>query len=119
MRFTKLYVRTLMLAFLTLAASACQTAQKPVSLLPPGSAPTLHPATAPTQAPVSTSQPPAAQLDQAPQKPAEATTPPPPPAAPDHVADLIAQVERAYQAGLANYQAGKKEDAKQNFDNAL
>ena len=108
-----------MLASLTLAASACQTAQKPVSLLPPGSAPTLHPAPAPAQAPVSTSQPPATQLDPAPQKPAEASTPPPPPAAPDHVADLIAQVEKAYQTGLANYQAGNKEDAKQNFDNAL
>jgi membrane-bound lytic murein transglycosylase D len=35
------------------------------------------------------------------------------------VADLIAKVEKAYQAGLANYQAGKKDDAKQNFDEAL
>jgi membrane-bound lytic murein transglycosylase D len=35
------------------------------------------------------------------------------------VTDLIAKVEKAYQAGLANYQAGKKDDAKQNFDEAL
>ena len=32
---------------------------------------------------------------------------------------MIARVEREYQQGLANYQAGKKEAAKQNFDNAF
>ena len=37
----------------------------------------------------------------------------------DPVADLIARAEKEYQAGLANHQAGKTEEAKQNFDNAL
>ena len=37
----------------------------------------------------------------------------------DPVADLIAKAEKEYQAGLANYHAGKSDDAKQNFDNAL
>jgi membrane-bound lytic murein transglycosylase D len=38
---------------------------------------------------------------------------------PDPIADLIAQAEKEYQAGLAAYHAGKAEEAKQNFDNAL
>src|SRR5579863_1989617 len=99
MRFTKLYVRTAVLASLIFTVAACQTAQKPVSLLPPGSAPALKPANpaTPTQAPVSTAQPAATQLEQTPaQKPAEASAPAPAPAAPDHVADLIAQVEKEY-----------------------
>jgi len=37
----------------------------------------------------------------------------------DPVADLIARAEKEYQAGLANHQAGKIDEAKQNFDNAL
>lgn len=60
---------------------------------------------------------------QAEQTPAPAAIPqepaPPEPTAPDAIADLIASVEKEYQAGLANYQAGKIEEAKQNFDNAF
>ncbi len=37
----------------------------------------------------------------------------------DAVSDLIARAEKEYQAGLANHQAGKVDEAKQNFDNAL
>jgi len=37
----------------------------------------------------------------------------------DPVADLIAQAEKEYQFGLANYHSKKTEEAKQNFDNAL
>ncbi|MGA8763771.1 MAG: LysM peptidoglycan-binding domain-containing protein [Candidatus Sulfotelmatobacter sp.] len=37
----------------------------------------------------------------------------------DPVADLIARAEQEYQAGLANYQAGNGEAARQNFDNAF
>src|ERR1019366_7692032 len=37
----------------------------------------------------------------------------------DPVGDLIARAEKEYQAGLANHQAGKIDEAKQNFDNAL
>ena len=32
---------------------------------------------------------------------------------------LLHESEKEYQAGLANHQAGKIEEARQNFDNAL
>jgi len=62
-----------------------------------------------------------AQPQEAPaQKPESTETPTPaPPPVSDPVADLIARAEREYQAGLANHQAGKNDEAKQNFDNAL
>ncbi len=121
MRFANLYVRTAVLASLILAASACQTAQKPVSLLPPGGAPALKPTppSAPATAPAP--QTAVAQPQEAPaQKPesTEAATPTPARVS-DPVGDLIARAEKEYQAGLANQQAGKTDEAKQNFDNAL
>jgi membrane-bound lytic murein transglycosylase D len=121
MQFANLYVRTAVLASLILAASACQTAQKPVSLLPPGSAPALKPTPPPAPNPVPGPQAEVAQPQEAPvQKPesTEAVAPAPAPAS-DPVADLIARAEKEYQAGLANQQAGKTDEAKQNFDNAL
>jgi membrane-bound lytic murein transglycosylase D len=120
MRFVNLYVRTAVLAALILAASGCQTAQKPVSLLPPGNAPALKPIPAlPAAAPVP--QTAAAQDQQAPAQqpaPAEATSAAPAPPS-DPVADLLDRAEKEFQAGLANHEAGKVEEAKQNFDNAL
>src|SRR5208282_4065573 len=57
------------------------------------------------------------------QKPAAAEPQTKPPVAqalqPDPVADLIAKVEKEYQAGQDNYQAGHLEAAKQNFDSAF
>jgi membrane-bound lytic murein transglycosylase D len=119
MRLVNLYVRTAVLGSLILVASACQTAQKPVSLLPPGSAPALKPTPPPAPAPGPQAE--AAQPQEVPaQKPESTETPTPaPPAVSDPVADLIARAEREYQAGLANHQAGKNDEAKQNFDNAL
>jgi membrane-bound lytic murein transglycosylase D len=122
MRFTKLYVRTTVLASLILAASACQTAQKPAALLPPGKTPALKAAPVPATAAAQTQQPATApQAEQPPQKPTEpeATSQTPPTLASDRVADLIAQVEKEYQAGLANHEAGRADEAKENFDNAL
>ncbi|MGA8342242.1 MAG: LysM peptidoglycan-binding domain-containing protein [Candidatus Sulfotelmatobacter sp.] len=125
MRLAKLYVRTAVLASLALAACACQTEQKPVSLLPPGKAPALKPATPSAQVPATASTPAPAQAadDAQPQKAAqiESTTATDSAAAPapDPVADLITRAEKEYQAGLANHQAGKTDEAKQNFDNAL
>jgi membrane-bound lytic murein transglycosylase D len=121
MRIT-LYARTAVLASLIVAACACQTAQKPVSLLPPGSAPGLQPAPAkPASAPAPDAS--AAQANAQEQVPAQEPAPtfqtPAPQAAADPIGDLIAQVEKEYQAGLENYQAGKHDEAKQNFDNAL
>ena len=111
------YCRALVIVSL-LAACACQTAQKPASLLPSSSAPSLKPA-APgpnaTTTPQPDAQPSQASSQAAPeQKPTESA-----PAAADPVADLIAQVEKEYQTGLANFHAGKPEEAKQNFDSAL
>jgi membrane-bound lytic murein transglycosylase D len=126
MRLAGLYIRTSVLASAALAASACQTAQKPVSLLPPGKAPALKQAPAPaTTASAPTTS--TAQADDASaqksaaQKPTPAETVSQAPAAPvsDPVASLIDKVEKEYQAGLSDHQAGKTDEAKENFDNAL
>ena len=121
MRLANLYLRTTALASLIWVGSACQTAQKPVSLLPPGAAPSIQPAVVVAPAPVSASQAVAPQAEAAPQKPAptEPTPPAPSATASDPVADLIARAEKEYQAGLANHEAGKTDEAKENFDNAL
>jgi membrane-bound lytic murein transglycosylase D len=126
MRFANLYVRTAVLASLILAASACHTAQKPVTLLPPANAPALKPTPPPTQTPAPGPQNTVAQSAVPQSEEAPAQKPNPPKAAPepsaatsDQVTDLIARAEKEYQAGLANHQAGKTDEAKQNFDNAL
>ncbi|MGB8773113.1 MAG: transglycosylase SLT domain-containing protein, partial [Terriglobales bacterium] len=94
----------------TLAATlACQSAQK-TSFLPPAQAqaPALVAAS-------NTPDPPQQKPLAAPAKPQSK------PSAPsvDPVADLIAGVEKEYQSGQANYQAGHLEAAKQNFDSAF
>jgi membrane-bound lytic murein transglycosylase D len=105
MKITKLY---LLIAPLVLASPACQTAQRPAALLPPpqANAPALTTATAHVSQPKASPKP----------KPPE---PVKPEAKPDPVAELIAQVEKEYQAGQDNYKAGKAEEAKQNFDRAF
>ena len=118
-----------MLASLVLAACSCQTAQKPVSLLPPTTAPALKPTPPAAQVPTPVAKPAVAQTQNvpaqkspSPQSPApangtataQASSP-----TSDPVGDLVARAEKEYQAGLANHQAGKTDDAKQNFDNAL
>src|SRR5271157_6513570 len=101
MRLANPYVRTVVLAYAALAAAGCQTAKKPVALLPPTTAPALKPAAqAPAPAPAAATQPAAAPQPAQPapaQKPAEASSPAPPS---DPVADLIAHVEKEYQTGL-------------------
>src|SRR3984957_17540619 len=124
MRLAKLYVRIAMLACVGLAACACQTAQKPASLLPPGKAPALQSYTPPGQLPTNPSTTAPAQAEGAPPQKAgltESAASPDSAPAPtsDEVADLIARAEKEYRLGLANQQAGKTEEAKQNFDNAL
>ena len=124
MRLAKLYVRTAVLAALAVAGTACQSAQKPVSLLPPANAPALKPAQPSGPGPAAAPQSQATQgQDEPAEKPAapvsqdaalQASAP-----TPDPVADLVARAEKEYQAGLVNHQAGKIEEAKQNFDDAL
>src|SRR6202453_5519494 len=93
------------------ATLGCQSAQK-ASFLPPAQAqaPTLVAAVKPPDSPK--------------QKPAAAAEPQSKPVVPqalevDPVADLIARVEKEYQAGQDNYEGGHLEAAKLNFDSAF
>jgi membrane-bound lytic murein transglycosylase D len=133
MRVVKLQIRIAGLAFIALAGCSCQTAQKPVSLLPAKSAPALTAATAapspqraqPASAQLAPAQeftPSQAQIeDQIPSavEKVEKTESQPTSEASDSVADLVSKVEADFQAGLADYQAGRKDAAKQEFDNAF
>jgi membrane-bound lytic murein transglycosylase D len=136
MKFAIPHLRTAILACLVLAWSGCQSAQKPVSLLPPGSAPSLSAAGAPASKPAGSG---AAAAQGQPSKPdssqkAGAVAPVqastqdssqaasqanPTPATSDPVGDLVARVEKEYQAGVVNYKAGNTDAAKLNFDNAF
>jgi membrane-bound lytic murein transglycosylase D len=90
---------------------ACQTAQK-TAFMPPAQA--QAPSLMAAGGPPDPRQKPAAAA-------AEPQAKPQPPQAlqADPVADLIAKVEKEYQAGQDNYQAGHLEAAKQNFDSAF
>jgi membrane-bound lytic murein transglycosylase D len=114
-------MRITALALLALAGSSCQTEQKPASLLPAKTAPPMilpAPAPAPTQSQAEAA--PQSDTQVRPQSNSvEAKPAPPPPAVSDPVGDLVASVEKEYQAGLANYQAGHADAAKQNFDHAI
>jgi membrane-bound lytic murein transglycosylase D len=130
MRLTSLHIRIVTLA--SLIAAGCGCAQRPVSLLPPGTAPSIKP-TAPVASPstqVASAAPASVQQQekqeqtkpaQAPEpaKPEPADTAQPATAAPDQVAQLIAKAEKEFQAGLDSYHAGNTEDSKQHFDHAL
>ena len=115
-------MRMAVLAGLVLVGSSCQTAQKPLSVVPPGMPPPL---TAKAVAPAPQRTQPAAPLPgtQNEQKaqptadanPESATLRP----ASDPVGDLVARVEKEYQAGLSDYRAGHTDAAKQDFDNAF
>src|SRR5438477_9461442 len=116
MRITKL---SLLIAPLTaglLASTACQSAKRPATFLPPAQtqAPALKAA-----APVAKPTNPANQ--QQPVRPvATITAPAPKPKQkPDPVAEVIVEVEKEYQAGRDNYKAGHLDAAKQNFDRAF
>jgi len=108
MKIVKLYLLMAASVALVLGSTACQTAQRPATLLPAGisAAPAVHPTPAP-----------------APQSAADATTVATTQtqvnAQPDAVAKLIAQVEQEYKIGEENYQAGHLEAAKENFDRAF
>lgn len=113
-----------MLASLILTVSACQTAQKPAALLPPSSAPALKPAASAPQPqeqaePAQVAPQPQPETDSKPVSDESAASQSQPVPPPDPVADLIAQVEKEYQAGLSDYHDAKNEEAKQHFDNAL
>ncbi|HEY7615887.1 MAG TPA: hypothetical protein VH744_03715, partial [Terriglobales bacterium] len=88
------------LILLALAGTGCQTAQRPVSLLP------SH-ANAPGLA---RSKPEPVAVFQLPQEQVPET---------DHVAELIASVQKEYQAGDADFQAGRLEAARLHLSRAF
>src|SRR5229473_1474422 len=107
--------RTLAIVFAAALAAttiSCQSAQKQTFIPPPqAQAPAITPASkAPEQPPAKSAKP---ALEPQPK-----ATPAAQPARSDPVADLIAKVEKEYQAGEANHQAGHLDAAKQNFDTA-
>ncbi len=88
-----------------LGSLGCQTSPRPVALLPEkqASAPALK---RPPEGPPPVEKPASLQ-------------PSLPETKADPVADLIAEVEKEYQAGQTNYQSGHLEAAKENFDRAF
>jgi membrane-bound lytic murein transglycosylase D len=108
MRIRKLYLLIAALVALVLGSIACQTAQRPATLLP--AAKSTAPALSASPAPA----PPAnADIKAVPATKTQAET------QPDPVAELIASVEREYKIGQDNYHAGHLEAAKENFDRAF
>jgi len=95
------------------ATLACQTAQKQSSFIPPAKA--QAPSLIAAATPENVSAKPAVSANSESQTKAQAVQAP----AVDPVADLIAHVEKEYQAGQDNYKAGHLEAAKQNFDTAF
>jgi membrane-bound lytic murein transglycosylase D len=107
MRIRKLYLLIAGIIALVLASTGCQTAQRPAALLPPGqaTAPALKVAAPPQPQPAAEAKPAVPPASVTPKS--------------DPVADLIAQVEKEYQAGQDNYKAGNPEAAQANFDHAF
>src|SRR3989454_2365182 len=116
MKLLKLYALIAPL-LVVLATTSCQTAQKQKPLLSPAqAAPPALTSKASPSASASRSQAaaqPAQTEPQASQSEGKSEL------RPDAVAELIAQVEKEYEAGQDNYQAGHLEAAKQNFDRAF
>src|SRR5215468_6917441 len=109
MSFRPLYLLIASLGAALMATTACQKTKASVPL------PATQ-ATAPALSKTSTTHPAAAVVKPAPVvAPAAAKAP----GLDRAVAELMAQVEKEYQAGQANYRAGHLEAAKQNFDNAF
>jgi len=104
MKIAKAHLPIATAAALLLALTACQTR--------PGSS--LLPAQATAPAIVQAAPQPAATP-----APVSQPAPQPPETKPDPAGDLIAQVEKEFQAGQDNYHNGHLEAAKQNFDNAF
>ncbi|MGA9073388.1 MAG: LysM peptidoglycan-binding domain-containing protein [Candidatus Sulfotelmatobacter sp.] len=121
MRVAKIQIQIAVLAALTIACSSCQSAHKPVAVAPPGAPPPLTAKVGPSAQPqASPAPPPADTQSQQPTQAAQVKLQSPAlKPAPDQVDDLLSRVEKEYQTGLANYQAGHADAAKQNFDDAF
>lgn len=111
MRFRPLYANIAPFAA-ALGMCACQSAQRPVAMLPARQA--APPAIATSAGPAADDPKQVSAPKSAPDPVAQAAAP-----SADPVADLIAQVEKEYEAGQQNYSAGHLEAARQNFDRAF
>jgi len=109
MRFSKTYLSIAPLLAWLLLGTACQSG-RPARFLPPAqaTAPELKPVGAPA---------PALPAPTVETKEVEAEVKLVSKA--DPVADLVARVDKQYQAGQVDFKAGRLEAAKQNFDHAL
>jgi len=91
-----------------LGSAGCRSVERPAAMLPPTQASPPALSAHNTPVPAASALPPAAPSLPTETKPQS-----------DPVVDLIQKVEKEYQAGEDNYQAGQIEDAEQNFDRAL
>jgi membrane-bound lytic murein transglycosylase D len=120
MRVTKLQMRIMVLAALVAAGCACQSAKKPIVTATPAAPPPLAAKAlvsgspqAPVQQPQKNSQPQQTEPTGANSQPPSSSP------TPDPVGDLVARVEQQYQSGLAKFQAGNTDAAKEDFDQAF
>lgn len=114
-------LRAVALALVVAGVCSCGSSHKSAAMNPPGVAPAIaapKPAAEPSASAV-VSQPASENQEALKSQPAPAAVSTPSNAPADPVGDLIAKVEKEYQEGVANYQAGQADAAKENFDNAF
>ena len=126
MRFVDLHVRTVLLVGALLGVCACHSAQKPVAVKPPANPPALQPSTKDSATTAQEAKKPGSEQQQAASEPAqngEQSSRPEPAASLAPISDpvtlLVDNAEKKYQEGLTQFHAGKQDQAKQNFDEAL
>ena len=106
-----------------LGGLGCQSAHKPTTggLAPSQAPPPPAQQVKPTKPVVGQKTQPAAKNEPSSQARNQSSSPakPKPAAKPDAVAELIARVEKEYQAGLDQYNTGEKDGAKEHFDRAF
>ena len=126
MRFVDLHVRTALLVGALLGVCACHSAQKPVAVKPPANPPALQPSSKDSATTAQEAKKPGSEQQQAASEPAqngEQSSRPEPAASLAPISDpvtlLVDNAEKKYQEGLTQFHAGKQDQAKQNFDEAL
>jgi len=112
MKIKRSYLRIATSMALLLAGLGCQTAKKPVSALPAFQA---SPPPIQASAPARTSPAPTTAKPTAPVRSVIQQAEP----KPDPVVEVIGKAETEYQAGLDQYNAGQKNQAKVHFDRAF
>ena len=126
MRFVDLHVRTALLVGALLGVCACHSAQKPVAVKPPANPPALQPSSKDSATTAQEAKKPGSEQQQPASEPAqngEQSSRPEPAASLAPISDpvtlLVDNAEKKYQEGLTQFHAGKQDQAKQNFDEAL